>query len=73
MDVLILAHTMGTMEATDNDRFTYIIKKLIECGADVELVTSDYEHHKKGYRDKNITSSYPCKVTFLHENAYKRK
>lgn len=71
-DILMIVHTMGTLLETDNDRFTYLAKLLIEVGSNVEIVTSDFEHHKKNYRDVNIVQKHPFKVTFLHENPYKK-
>lgn len=69
-DILMMIHTMGTLEKTDNDRYTYIANLLVNQGNSVEIVTSDFEHHKKRYRDKNIANQYPYKITFLHEDAY---
>ncbi len=71
-NILMIVHTMGNLEVTDNDRFTYIAKKLVEKGHHVEIVTSDFEHHKKRYRDENIIKQHPFDITFLHENYYKK-
>jgi glycosyltransferase involved in cell wall biosynthesis len=71
-DVLMIVHTMGTMLPSDNDRFSYIAKMLLDKGCNVEMVTSDFEHHKKSYRDKRIADLSPFKITFLHEMAYKK-
>lgn len=72
-DILMVIHTMGSLDPSDNDRFTYLAKKVIETEeASVEIVTSDFEHHKKSYRDKGKTKEYPFKFTFLHEIAYKK-
>lgn len=70
-DVLMIIHTMGSLDPSDNDRFTYLAKKIIETGeASVEIVTSDFEHHKKKYRDEDVANCYPFKFIFLHESAY---
>lgn len=73
-DVLMIVHTMGTLEPSDNDRFTYLAKRILEKYPDstVEIVTSDFEHHKKRYRDKRIAASHPFTLTFLHEDSYKK-
>ena len=71
-DVLMIVHTMGTMLPFDNDRFSYIARMLQEEGNDVEMVTSDFEHHKKAYRDEKIADLHPFKITFLHEKSYKK-
>lgn len=69
-DILMMVHTMGTLDTTDNDRYTYIAGMLTEQGASVKIITSDFEHHKKKYRNKEIAKKYPYKIIFLHENKY---
>ena len=72
-DILMIIHTMGSLDPSDNDRFTYLAKKIVETGeACVEIVTSDYEHHKKKYREQGVIYNYPFKFTFLHEKSYKK-
>lgn len=71
-DVLMIVHTMGTMLPSDNDRFSYLAKMLLKEGCNVEMVTSDFEHHKKMYRDKKIAKLHPFKITLLHEKSYKK-
>lgn len=71
-DVLMVIHTMASLEPTDNDRFTYLANMMHKKNNNVEIVTSDYEHHKKRYRNKDIVKAYPYKFTFLHENEYKK-
>lgn len=71
-DVLMVVHTMGNLLPSDNDRFTYLANMLLNNGAEVEIVTSDFEHHKKKYREKNILDLHPFKITLLHENYYKK-
>lgn len=71
-DVLMVVHTMGNLLPSDNDRFTYLAKLLMKSGAEVEIVTSDFEHHKKRYRETGISALHPFKITFLHEDSYKK-
>lgn len=71
-DILMIVHTMGNLLPSDNDRFTYLAKKILESGASVEIVTSDFEHHKKRYREMGITELHPFKITFLHEDFYNK-
>ena len=72
-DILMIIHTMGTLLPSDNDRFTYLAKCIQEsCDATVEIVTSDFEHHKKKYRNQEIANMHPYMITFLHEKAYKK-
>lgn len=71
-DVLMMVHTMGNLLPSDNDRYTYLAKMLVSNGAKVEIVTSDFEHHKKKYRNLQLTDGRSYTVTYLHENAYER-
>ena len=71
-DVLMMVHTMGNLLPSDNDRYTYLAKMLTARGANVEIVTSDFEHHKKKYRDINLTKNRVYTVTYLHENPYQK-
>lgn len=70
--ILMMIHTMGTLLPTDNDRYTYLANRLLEEGMEVEIVTSDYEHHKKRYRNPDVAKAFDFKITFLHENEYKK-
>lgn len=74
MDILMIVHTMGTLDPKDNDRFTYIARKILSVhkAAKIEIVTSDFEHHKKSYRYRAIAKKHPFDITFLHENAYNK-
>ena len=71
-DILMIVHTMGNLLPSDNDRFTYLAKQMLEAGASVEIVTSDFEHYKKCYRETGITELHPFKITFLHEDFYNK-
>lgn len=71
-DVLIISHATATLLPTDNDRLPYLAKMLHNSGAQVELVTSDFEHHKKAYRNKSNASLWPFKITYIHETAYSK-
>jgi glycosyltransferase involved in cell wall biosynthesis len=70
--VMMMVHTMGTLKPSDNDRYTYIAKIIQQKGWNVEIVTSDFEHHKKKYRNTSIKNNFPFKITFIHENKYSR-
>ena len=72
-DILMIVHIMGNMEPTDNDRFTYIANLLLLNGNDVEIVTSDFLHSTKTYRNCEETlKKWNFKITFLHEKLYKK-
>lgn len=70
MDILMISHLSGQLSMEDNDRFKYIANLLIQAGHHVELVMSDFEHHKKAYRDFADCDQFPFKITLLHEPKY---
>lgn len=72
MKIIMMVHTMGTLLPSDNDRYTYLANMLVQDGNDVEIITSDYEHHKKSYRDTKIAKKHGFKIHFIHENQYKK-
>jgi len=72
MDILMVSHLIGSFDKGDNDRFKYLANLLVEDGHSVELVTSDFEHHKKKYRGTYDENLFPFKTTMLHEPSYKR-
>lgn len=68
--ILIVAHFCSDFNNTGNNRFNYLAGMLSET-CEVELITTDFSHKKKSYRDKE---PFECnyKVTMLHEGTYKR-
>lgn len=72
-DILFISHIMSNMDPSDNDRFTYLARQLQNNGNNVEVVTSDFFHADKIFRDtESIKSKWTFKITFLHENRYKK-
>ena len=67
-DILILTNFCYDFSENDNDRFLYVAKMLCE-DHDVEIVTSDFYHTEKRFRDKPV-KEWPFKITFLHETGY---
>ena len=57
-------------------RLHYLSEFFTENGFDVEIVTADFQHWEKRYRteedQKRIREQSKCRVTFLHEGAYKK-
>ena len=57
-------------------RLHYLAEFMTSKGLDVEIVTADFQHWEKRYRteedQKRIRENSACKVTFLHEGAYKK-
>lgn len=73
-DILIISHFVDFHFEEGNDRFCYIANKLALLGNSVEMITSDYIHSKKCYRngDNPLILELDYKVTILHEPYYKR-
>ena len=73
-DILIISHFVDFPWEKGNDRFIYIATLLQEKGKEVELVTSDFIHNQKKYRNKRELLKAPLdfKVTLLHEEKYNK-
>lgn len=70
VEVLIVANFVST-DGTGNCRFGELARRLAAMGADVELVTSDFEHDNHSRRtNPNIPQDY--KLTLLHETGYRQ-
>lgn len=70
MDVLMIAHYTGGGRQP-NDRFDSLASILAERGADVELVTSSFQHAFKTQRDTSVERSPLYSTTYLHEPPYR--
>lgn len=69
-DIVIIANFCRDFSVNDNGRFMYLCKELSKENK-VEIVTSDFSHSKKQYKDK-LNHNWPFKITFLHERGYKK-
>ena len=69
-DIVILANFCYDFSAADNGRFLYLAKMLAEKH-DVEIITSDFYHIDKCFRNK-AADKWPFRITFLHECGYPR-
>lgn len=69
-DILILTNFCYDFSENDNDRFLYVANMLCE-EHDVEIVTSDFYHTEKRFRNKPV-KEWPFKITFLHETGYRK-
>ena len=73
--VLIVANYTNLPGESGFNRLTYIANKLAQRGNDVRLVTSNFNHQMKTFRNLEQMSallrSCPYKVTFIEEPGYK--
>ena len=69
-DIVIIANFCRDFSENDNGRFMYLCKELSKEHR-VEIITSDFSHIKKAYRDP-LTMKWPFTITFLHEPGYKK-
>lgn len=55
-------------------RFYYLAKKFVEMGYEVDIITSNFQHFKKDYRDINKIKEqdYPFHITFIEVPRYKK-
>ncbi len=67
-DVLIIANFCRDFSVNDNGRFMYLCKELSKNN-NVEIITSDFRHSTKTHKEK-LNTSWPFKITFLHEIGY---
>ena len=73
MRVLIIANfTHNFDEGVIDGRFTTIAEMLSEKGHDVFLMTSDYDHDIKAYRNPVKEGAYKSTIIFCHEPSYKK-
>lgn len=66
-DIVIIANFCGALNGNDNDRFVYLAERLARDHS-VELVTSDFDHSGKQFREK--LGDFPFHVKLLHEIGY---
>lgn len=68
MDILIISNFCDDFSTVNNDRFLYIAN-MLSPEHDVEVVTSDYYHTGKRFREP-LTNKDGIKITMLHESGY---
>jgi len=68
--VLIIAANYMDLEISSNNRTNFIPQYLYDQGYQVEMITSDFNHHRKSHVDNVEKREY--KLTVLHENGYKK-
>ncbi|MCM1066941.1 MAG: glycosyltransferase family 4 protein [Muribaculaceae bacterium] len=70
--IAIVSNFSGVLNGTKDDRFVYIAEMLAATGRyDVELIASDFVHHKKTHQCTPDAGVYSSKVTLCHEPGYR--
>lgn len=69
-DIVLIAHFVGGLKKTGNNRFPHLAKLFSEFGS-VELITSDFDH---GSKDKSAGDydQFPFRITLLEEPGYSK-
>ena len=74
--IVIVANDVAMPGEKGLSRLHYLAELFARAGFETELVTADFQHWEKRHRTaeemERIRRSSACKVTFLHEGAYKR-
>ncbi|WP_187393473.1 glycosyltransferase family 4 protein [Bacillus sp. E214] len=73
-DILIIAHFTQVPGEMGNGRFNYIAEKINKQKATVEVVTTNFSHRTKKYRNvtKEQRNTISYKLTMLNEPGYKK-
>lgn len=68
--ILIVASNYMDLKISSNNRTNYLPQFLHDNGYDVEVVTTDFNHHRKEHVKETEPRKY--KLTLLHELGYKK-
>lgn len=73
MDIVIISEFGDDYSKSDNDRFLYLAKLLVnELNTNnIEIITSSFRHTTKRHR-KETVEDWPFKITFIDEPGYPR-
>ena len=69
MKIWIVAHFCDGSNEHSNNRFNYLYNLLIENNHDVKLITSDFSHREKKYRENTAGNE---SIILIHEPKYRR-
>ena len=67
--IVIVANFCRDFDGKVDGRFLYLAEMLSEQGIDVELITSDFSHATKKFKEVPV-SGYKSKLTYCHEPGY---
>ena len=69
--ILIIANFCRKFDGTINGRFLYLAELLSQKGFNVELITSDFNHGTKKYKEEPVRT-YKSTITYIHEPGYSK-
>ena len=64
--IIIIANFCRKFDGTVNGRFLYLAEMFAKRGFRVELITSDFDHGTKKYKDEPV-KTYESKIIYIHE------
>ena len=67
--IIIIANFCRKFDGTVNGRFLYLAEMFAKGGFRVELITSDFDHGTKKYKDEPV-KTYESKIIYIHEPGY---
>lgn len=67
--IFIIANFCRRFDGTVNGRFLYLAEMFANQGFQVELITSDFDHGSKMYKDEPVRT-YKSRITYVHESGY---
>lgn len=67
--IFIIANFCRRFDGTVNGRFLYLAEMFANRGFQVELITSDFDHGSKMYKDEPVRT-YKSRITYVHEPGY---
>lgn len=70
--IYIIANFCRKFNGKVDGRFLYLAEMLSDKGHEVELITSDFAHGTKQYKEAPVKEAYHSKLTYVHEPKYSR-
>lgn len=67
--IIIVANFCPDFDGKIDGRFLYLAEMLSAQGKSVELITSDFSHETKKFKQKPV-NGYKCNLTYCHEPGY---
>ena len=71
-EICIVANFCRKFNGKVDGRFLYLAEMLSNLGFEVNLVTSDFDHGTKKYKESPVKDAYRSELTYVHEPKYSR-